>query len=170
MPHRPIHAWLGDAAIRTAVFALIWWALQEERSPNWLYATPIIIAAACTSMVLKPRLRSRWQLRRLPAFTAFFIRESVLGAVDVARRALAPSLPARPVFYTYPLRLTDEAASVMLASVVSLLPGTVSVSLTDETLTVHVIDQDIPVETSLPQLEARVADLFGLELQHQEAG
>jgi multicomponent Na+:H+ antiporter subunit E len=52
-----------------------------------------------------------------------------------------------------------------MADIVSLLPGTLSVELTADSLTLHVLDVRRPPDAELDRLEARVAELFGLELE-----
>ncbi len=70
-------------------------------------------------------------------------------------------------FIRYALRLPDEPSRVFLASCLSLLPGTVSVSLRGQRLTLHVLDRSRPVLAATRALAERVADLFGVPLQRR---
>ncbi|MGY6555928.1 MAG: Na+/H+ antiporter subunit E [Wenzhouxiangella sp.] len=64
----------------------------------------------------------RWLL-----FSAFFLVESFKGGADVAWRALHPTLKIQPEFQTYPVRLAPGLPTTFLTSIISLLPGTLSV-------------------------------------------
>jgi multisubunit Na+/H+ antiporter MnhE subunit len=61
----------------------------------------------------------------------------------------------------YPLRLAIPAARTFFASAVNLLPGTLSIHLRADVLSVHVLDLRHPPETRLRPLEDRVSELFG---------
>jgi multicomponent Na+:H+ antiporter subunit E len=148
---------------RTLLLALVWWALAEGDASSWPFALAVVPLALAASLVLAPRPLG---LRPLGAarFAAFFLRQSLAGGVDVARRAFAPSLPIAPAFARYELRLPPGAARVVLVNAVSLLPGTVSVALRERTLELHVLDTSLPVHETLAALEERVAAAAGLEL------
>jgi multicomponent Na+:H+ antiporter subunit E len=93
-------------------------------------------------------------------FLVYFARYSVMGGLDVARRALHPQLPLTPGFHEHTLRLTLAPARTFFVSVVSLLPGTLSANFHGERVTVHVLDTTQPVAEQLQALEGVVATLF----------
>lgn len=68
--------------------------------------------------------------------------ELVLGAVQVALLALRPRLHLRPAVVAYPLTVTTDAQITLLANLITLTPGTLSVDVSDDrrTLYVHVLD------------------------------
>lgn len=75
----------------------------------------------------------------------FFLRvlgDIVVANLQVAKLILGPSARLRPAFVEIPMLLEDELALTMLASVISLTPGTVSADLSDDrrTLLVHCLD------------------------------
>ena len=45
---------------------------------------------------------------------------------------------------------------------ISLLPGTISADFADQCITIHTIDRDMPVWSTVHLLERRVAALFGI--------
>jgi multicomponent Na+:H+ antiporter subunit E len=94
-------------------------------------------------------------------FIPHFVRESITGGIDVSRRALSPSMPLDPALIEFPLQLRSEAARVFFAWTVSLLPGTLSVRLDSTFIMVHVLDQQLPIEAKLRQLEGDIGALFG---------
>jgi multicomponent Na+:H+ antiporter subunit E len=108
-----------------------------------------------------------WRIRPVGAirYAGYFVHQSVMGGgVDVAMRAIKPSLPIDPLIVRYRMRLDPEHARVLFADTVSLLPGTLSSGFEGDSLTIHVLDCELAVEESLRDVEERVAGLFGLQL------
>jgi multicomponent Na+:H+ antiporter subunit E len=160
-------SWAGlarSALTRSLLLAVLWWALTEGNLRGWYYGVLVIAVATPSSLMLVPPGSWRWKLLELPRFGLFFLRQSVLGGADVARRAFDPRLPVDPAFVEYPLRLQTEPARVFFLNTMSLLPGTVSVELRPDCLRIHVLDRNMPVQETLRELEDRVARLFDLDL------
>lgn len=145
---------------RGLLFAILFWIFAEgmPRYP-WL-ALGFVIAAAATSLALLParafRIHAGGALRFLP----WFLAESARGGFDVATRAIRPDLPLAPGFIEFRLRLAGPPARAFFANAVSLLPGTLSIELSADALTIHALDVRQPVAERLAQLEDRVAALF----------
>jgi len=156
---------LRDVPLRVVLLAAWWMVLTRGDLAAWLVGIPIVLAATWASVRLVPAVRWRWSLRGALKFGAFFARQSLLGGVDVAGRALHPRLPIRPGFASAPMRLPHGAARVCLINVISLLPGTLAVDLEGDTLTLHTIDDRLQVVESVATLERHVAAMFGLELE-----
>lgn len=149
---------------RAAVFAAVWWVVVEGDPEGWVFGGPFVALATFASMRLTPS--RAWRLRPLGAvrYAWYFIHQSLLGGIDVALRAIRPSMPLDPELVRYRMRLEPEHARVLFADTVSLLPGTLSAGFEADWLTMHVIDCGMPVEQSLQDVEEHVADLFGLDL------
>lgn len=154
--------------IRAALFALLWWLLTEGQTDSWFFGIPVVILATVFSTVLAPPIPR--SIIGLLQFVPFFLSQSLRGGVDVAWRALHPSLPIAPILVDYPLRLPDEQARVFLANTVSLLPGTLSVRLESNNLQLHVLDGNSDYRTELETLERLVAALFMLSLKDDDNG
>ena len=90
-----------------------------------------------------PRLRRPGAALRLLAVFAYDI---VVANFLVARLVLGPNARLRQAFVRVSLDLRDEFGVALLASMVTLTPGTVSVDLDDEAwvLVVHALDTDDP--------------------------
>jgi len=146
----------------SALGAAAWWIASEGRPSSLGVAVPTVLAAAAVTTALVP-----WPVRlvrpfALVRFAGWFLVQSVRGGVDVARRALAPSLPIEPELRELTTRLPPGAARVLLADVTSLLPGTLSVDLDGDRVLVHALSGGPSVATDFRALEARVAELLGL--------
>lgn len=75
-------------------------------------------------------------------FVLRVLGDIVTANLDVARLILGPSATLRPAFVEYPLDLTHDFAISLLASTISLTPGTVSSELSEDrrTLLIHALD------------------------------
>lgn len=152
--------------IRRSVFYFIlmaglWAVLSGGSLSTWWFGLPAAIVASIISIKLLPPEKRLWSLKGIILFIPFFIRQSVEGGLDVARRALHPQLPLRPAFLHYSMRLPEGPARVFMACIISLLPGTLTSELIDGRLQVHTLDKELNTEQKLAALEERVAALFG---------
>lgn len=156
--------WSGtSSAIRLMLLAGIWWGLSGGAPASWWIGVPAVLLATAASVALLPPIPLVWH--ELPRFIPFFLARSLSGGVDVAWRALHPSLPIAPVLVEYPLQLPPGLPRVFMANSVSLLPGTLSAALDQSLLKVHLLDGRKDFLAELKDLEQRVARLFGVALK-----
>lgn len=80
-----------------------------------------------------------WRWIRL---LAFLVREMLIGALNVAWLALQPKIRLRPSFVSYPLTVTTDGQITLLAYLITLTPGTLSVDVSDnrKELLIHALD------------------------------
>lgn len=142
-----------------ALLLTLWWVLSGDLS-SWRFGVPAALAAALVFTLL-PATAS-WRLRPIGAlrFAAWYLVESIRGGIDVALRALRPSLPLAPGFVDYRTRLPRGPARTCFVAVIGLLPGTLTAKIAGDRLTIHVLDTGLPVERSLERLEDRIAAMF----------
>jgi multicomponent Na+:H+ antiporter subunit E len=71
-----------------------------------------------------------------------FMRELILSALRVAWLAVQPRIRIRPAIIAYPLTVTSDAQITLLANMITLTPGTLSVDVSEDRkwLYVHAID------------------------------
>jgi multicomponent K+:H+ antiporter subunit E len=100
-----------------------------------------------------PRLRHPL---KLALFILRVLLDILIANLQVARRILGPIDQLRPAFVEVPLELRGELALTLLASVISLTPGTVSADLSDDhrTLLLHCLDVD-DIDALVAQIKAR---------------
>jgi len=65
-------------------------------------------------------------------FPFLYLRDVVLGALRVSRDVLAPRPDLHPVILRVPVSLTSPTKRFLLANLISMTPGTVTVSEEDE--------------------------------------
>ena len=68
----------------------------------------------------------------------FFLRELVMSAVSVAREAWRPKLAIRPGIASVPLEFESDLETAVLASLISLTPGTLSLEVSPDRKTLYV--------------------------------
>ena len=92
----------------------------------------------------------------LIGFMLMVLWDILVANLQVARLILGPPAKLRPAFIHLPLDLDDDFAITLLASTISLTPGTVSadVSADRRTLLIHTLDVDDP-DTLVAQLKQR---------------
>jgi multicomponent Na+:H+ antiporter subunit E len=76
------------------------------------------------------------------ALIGLFLRELVLSALRVAWLVVQPRPRLHPGIVAYPLTVTTDAQITLLANMITLTPGTLSLDVSDDrrTLYVHAID------------------------------
>jgi multicomponent Na+:H+ antiporter subunit E len=149
---------------RLVLFALLWLVLVGTDPVSWIVGVPAVLLASYAAARLSTLVGADPRPLRLIAFVPFFVWESVLGGMDVARRVLAPRLRIDPALVSYRPRLKDPAAQVVFLDTISLLPGTLSADIRNGLVQVHALDGDPAMVAGLERLEARVARLFGEEV------
>ena len=149
----------------TALLAVLWWLIAQGRSDAWLVGVPAVALAALASARLGGAALPALSLVALPGFIALFLRESLAGGLDVARRTLAPRLRIQPGFGRYCTRLQDPRARVLLVNCISLLPGTLAADLDGEHVELHLLDSRDDPDPQLRRLEQAIARLFGIRLE-----
>jgi multicomponent Na+:H+ antiporter subunit E len=159
MPDRKPPPWTGLGA-RAAILALFWWALVEGDAGSWWLGVPAVAVALWVGRNRDASLPLRW--RALPSFLLLFLRRSVIGAVDVALRACAPTLAIAPAMVDYRTRLPAGLPRVCFVNSISLTPGTLGADLEGDTVRVHLLDDRGDHDRSLRTLEDALARVFGL--------
>lgn len=152
--------WAG-MALRAALFAVLWWVLTAGAAGSWAVGAVVIVLAVVASLHLQPPGRLAISLAGLPALLLYFLAKSVQGGVQVALVALRPRLDLQPAILEVRLRLSSEPARIFLASLLNLMPGTLSAGLDGDRLQLHVLDARLPIESEVRAAEVRVARVFG---------
>jgi len=133
----------------------------------------LVLGLAVAALVLllfrdrfaKPRALS--QVLRAIGLALFFLRELLLSAVAVARLSVAPNLhdKLKPAIIAFPLQLESDAEITLLANLVTLTPGTLSLDISPDRrrLFIHVLalaDRERLVGELAAGFERRIAEIF----------
>lgn len=101
----------------------------------------------------------------LIGFVLRVLLDILTANLQVARLIIGPTRQLQPAFVEYPLQLTHDFAISLLASTVSLTPGTVSADLSEDrrTMLIHglnVADADELIRTIKQRYEAPLREVF----------
>jgi len=146
---RPLRSGWFEHPILSLLLAACWLLLQQS------LALPQLIAAAVLALLL-PRLLRRLlvkgvRLRRLPQalrLVLVVLYDIVVSNLVVARIVLAPGANPKPAWVPVTLELRDPVAIVLLATIITTTPGTVSCIVDEErhVILVHALDCADPAE------------------------
>ncbi|HSJ78369.1 MAG TPA: Na+/H+ antiporter subunit E [Erythrobacter sp.] len=131
----------------------------------WLVLAGTTVEALAVGLVLAP-LALALSLKLLPAgvpvriwpvmrLLPHFVIQSLVGGIDVARRAFAPRMPLDPGWVEIDIDL-PEGGRVALGGELSLMPGTLAAGTSEGRLLVHVLDRNQDVESVIRQEEQRL--------------
>ena len=104
-----------------------------------------VFAFVCRFMEYSLKKELRFY-RLMPAFAQYLyylIKEIVFSNITVSRMILTRKEEMEPVIVHVRTSLKSEIARVILANSITLTPGTITVSLTDDKLLVHCLDKSL---------------------------
>ncbi len=129
------------------ILALVWVAISGSYSiPNLAFGFAI---GWIVLFLVREQLQTAKAVIRpvaLLLLIALFIKELVLSAFKVAKLVLSPSMDIKPGIFAYPLKVDRDFEITLLANLITLTPGTLSVDVSDDrrTLFVHGMDCSDP--------------------------
>lgn len=148
------------------LLALAWAAITGSFDPvNILVG---FLLGALVLVIAEPsRFPGTYGLRAARAFgfLLFYLWEVVLSNIRVAHDVLSPRIRARPAIIAVPLGVHSEPALTLLANLVTMTPGTLSLDFSPDrrTLYVHAMFAEDPEAVRGPiieGLERRVKEVF----------
>jgi multicomponent K+:H+ antiporter subunit E len=164
---RPVR-WLPHPWTSLLLF-VVWLWLNNTLAPGHLLLAALLAVAI-------PRFTARFwpepvRVRKPLALLAYLwlvLRDVVVANLEVAALILGPASRWQPRFVRVPLRVRDDFVTTILASTVTLTPGTVSVEVEDDgkggrTLLVHGLrcpDPETLVAQVRDRYEARLLEIF----------
>ncbi|WP_172122733.1 MULTISPECIES: Na+/H+ antiporter subunit E [unclassified Devosia] len=150
------------------VLALLWLAITGNFSgANLVFGAVIAVGAMflLRDSVAPPRALKR--LRRIVSLAVLFVYELNLSAIRVAILVLTPDLKSalRPAVVAVPLKVKSDAEITLLANLITLTPGTLSIDLSPDRshLYVHALSVSDPqavIDDIASGFEARIRKVF----------
>jgi multicomponent Na+:H+ antiporter subunit E len=157
-----------NLALIGVVLALGWCAATGNFSlPNLLLGAALggVALYLVRDRVSRPELLPR--LGRIAALCGLFVRELLLSAIRVGWLVIRPDMKRhlKPAIIEFPLSLQSDAAITLLANMITLTPGTLSVDVSEDRkiLYVHAIsvaDEKALIREIAEGFEAAVARAF----------
>lgn len=87
-------------------------------------------------------------------FWLFLAKEVVLANIDVIKRIFKPGKNISPQMFELPLSHTTDLARVIYANAITMTPGTISVNLNTDSITIH----SLSIEAANDLRSGRMAD------------
>ncbi|MGV2098279.1 Na+/H+ antiporter subunit E [Rhizobium sp. 21-4511-3d] len=147
------------------LLAIAWAAVSGSASPHNLLLG-FVLGAIALAIVRQSIGRGAYVFRagRIVSLALLFLKELALSAWTVALTVLKPRMDIKPGIFAFPLTVDRDFEITLLANLITLTPGTLSVDVSDDrrTLYVHALD------CSNPQA-ARKAIAEGFERKIMEA-
>ncbi|MET3853902.1 MULTISPECIES: Na+/H+ antiporter subunit E [unclassified Rhizobium] len=147
------------------LLAIAWAAVSGSASPHNLLLG-FVLGAIALAIVRQSIGRGAYVFRagRILSLALLFLKELALSAWTVALTVLKPRMDIKPGIFAFPLTVDRDFEITLLANLITLTPGTLSVDVSDDrrTLYVHALD------CSNPQA-ARKAIAEGFERKIMEA-
>lgn len=155
-------------ALIAVILALIWAAITASFSPANLILGGAI--AFVTLWFIRERVASPFLFRRflrLSGLALLFLYELLLSAIRVAILVLTPDLKGqlRPAIIAFPLTAKTDVQITLLANLITLTPGTLSVDVSEDRkfIYVHAIsapNADELIESIASGFEAKIIGAF----------
>lgn len=147
------------------LMALVWAAITGSFSlPNLLFG--FALAALALSLIREQvgTVGYMGRSRRVISLFLLFLYELVLSALSVARLVLSPRMAINPAFIAFPLRVDKDFEITILANLITLTPGTLSVDVSPDRRTLYIHAIDVTDEEALKRAIAE-----GFEMKIMEA-
>lgn len=153
--------------VLSLLLALAWLLLQRSLAlPQLITAGALALGLPLLLHGLLPPATKLARPGRLPGFVVLVLWDIVVANLTVARIVLTPGSNPQPAWVTVPLDLTQPNAIVLLATIITTTPGTVSCIVDDEQrqILVHALDCSDPAALALQikqRYEAPLKEIFG---------
>ncbi|MCB5202766.1 Na+/H+ antiporter subunit E [Neorhizobium sp. T786] len=129
--------------ILNVILAVVWVAITGSATLlNFVFGF-FLSAAALWVVRGEMATPGYWgRLRRVLSLLALFFKELSLSAYRVAVMVFSPRLDLKPGIFAYPLTVDRDFEITLLANLITLTPGTLSVDVSPDrkTLYVHTLD------------------------------
>jgi multisubunit Na+/H+ antiporter MnhE subunit len=135
-------------AFTVALFALAWLAVSGSFTiPNLLLG---LVAGGLSLALIRDHIRPdgrRVRPLKLLSLVLLFIKELALSAWKVAVLVASPKMVLKPGIFAFPLTVDRDFEITLLANLITLTPGTLSVDVSADrkVLYVHALDCSDPV-------------------------
>jgi multicomponent Na+:H+ antiporter subunit E len=103
---------------------------------------------------------ARVRVLALVPFTFWLLGRMIGSAVQIAYIVVNPRVPPEPGIVRIPIQLRSPAARAVLANSVTLVPGTMTLEMTDREITVHSFTPDAVEDLETAALQNRIAHVF----------
>ncbi|WP_283194994.1 Na+/H+ antiporter subunit E [Rhizobium sp. AN80A] len=131
------------ALLLNLLAAITWAALSGSASAHNL-VLGFVLGALALFLVREPfgSKAYLWRVMAITSLALMFLKDLALSAIKVATTVLSPKMNLKPGIFAFPLTVDRDFEITLLANMITLTPGTLSVDVSDDrkTLYVHALD------------------------------
>lgn len=157
-----------NIAFLIVILALVWAGITGNFSGlNLLFGGAIGAGAVYLLRDTVARPRATRRIRRIVSLALLFIYELIVSAVRVAAVVIRPDLSkaVRPAIVAVPITLRSDAEITLLANMITLTPGTLTVDVSPDksVLYVHALymeDREAMIADITNGFEKKVREVF----------
>lgn len=132
------------------------------------HLTPLMLGLGVASVALTIYLSQRMNVidhesyplhltSKLPGFFVYIFREIIKANIDVAIRVLGwRGASISPQLVEIPRSQKTDLGAVIYANSITLTPGTVTIKLSEDTLTVHALNKEVADELATGAMSAEI--------------
>jgi len=157
------------------VLALLWCMMHNSFHPA-TFIVGYLLAWASTSMFgvlskYKPYRMNVWEAIKL---FFVFLKEMIIANIQISFIIISPQMNIRPGLIEYPLDIKNDGAIVLLANMISLTPGTLSVDIAEDRKYIYVHAMVMETPDLLKQkiketFESRIQKMLGEETEERSS-
>ncbi|RDB43533.1 Na+/H+ antiporter subunit E [Halomonas sp. DQ26W] len=153
-------------AIWNLLLALAWVILSGDFSgPNLVIG---LVFGYFTLVLIEPQVPALkgypGRIPRILRFMGFFIKELVQANLRVGFDILTPPWHMKPGVIAMPLEARTELEITMVANLISLTPGTLSLDVSDDRKVLYIhamfLDDEEELRRNIKEMECRALELF----------
>lgn len=119
----------------------------------------VVLAVASRMKVIDEESQPLHLTRSIPSYYMWLLKELVMSNVKVVSTIWQGNLQLRPALATVKMSHLSDMGKVIYANSISLTPGTVTTDVTENSITVHALDQSSIADIESGKMEARVRKL-----------
>ncbi len=145
-----------------AGFLLVFWLALSGHYTPWLVSFGVISAVFVALVARRMGLAdSEGQpthlLLRAPLYWLWLLKEIALSAWSVAKTILTPGLPITPTMTVVKASQRSAAGIATYANSITLTPGTITVGVSGNDLTIHALARDGALDLESGRMDKRVS-------------
>lgn len=153
-----------------AALLAFWSALSGRLDPLFIgmgFVSALIVTRFSVPLLTEVLGRTaetpRVDLLRLTLYLAWLVTRIPPAAIEVARIIVLPSRTARPGVVRFTTGLHSPAARTLLANSITLVPGTMTLSVDGGEFVVHALDPRAAASLASAEVQQRIARIFRTE-------
>lgn len=137
------------------IVAIMWMFLSESYEFSTFFVGYLLGIGLL--FILQRFIPDSFYMRRVWKFVKLillFVRELVLSNIDIVKLVYKPKLDIQPGIFTLPIDVRSNFEITLLANLITLTPGTLSIAVSDDHTKIYIHAMDIPdVEQSIADIK-----------------